>query len=76
MMTSKKVAQENYTKTAKEKKVIAQQTRQQMTNLVSLKRKRKRNIKNIKKVFAVMLVKKINQGKRRSVANWNHSHCG
>ena len=56
-----KVTQKNYANTAKEKAVIAQQMRQQMNNLMSLKRKRKRSISNINKVFAVMLVKKINQ---------------
>ena len=56
-----KVTQKNYAKTAKEKVVIAQQMRQHMNNLMSLKGKRKMNITNINKVFEVMLVKKINQ---------------
>ena len=47
-MISKKVTQENYANTAKEKVVIAQQLRQYMNNLMTLKGKRKRSITNIK----------------------------
>ena len=61
MMISLKVTQKNSTKTVKEKVVKPQQMCQKMNNLMSLKGKRKRNITNINKVFAVMLVKNINQ---------------
>ena len=61
MMVSRKVAQKNCAKTAKEKVVIAQEMRQSRNNLMSLRGKRKRNITNINKVFTVKLVKKMNQ---------------
>ena len=41
--------------------LIPQQMRQQRNKLMGLKGKRKRNITNVNKVFAVILVKKINQ---------------
>ena len=63
MMISKKIIQISYVNTAMEKVVIAQQMHQQMNNLMSLNGKKKRNMKNINKVFAVMLVKTINQQK-------------
>ena len=61
MMIIKKLAKKNSAKIVKEKEAIPQQMRQQRNNLMSLKRKRKKNITNINKAFTVMLVKKINQ---------------
>ena len=48
MMISKNVPQK-----VREKVVILHQMRQQRNNFISLKRKRKRNITNISKVFAI-----------------------
>ena len=61
MVIREEVSQENYANTAKEKVVISQLIRQWMKNLMSLIGKTKRSITNISKVFAMMLMKKINQ---------------
>ena len=56
-----KSCSKNSAKTVKEKVVTPLQMLQLSDNLMSLKRKRKRNIYKYYKVIAVMLVKKINQ---------------
>ena len=61
MIISQNVAQKKSVKKGKEKLKIPQQMLQSRNNLMSLKRKRKKSITNINKVFAVMLVKKTNQ---------------
>ena len=61
MIISKDVAPKNSAKIVKEKVVISQQMLQSRNDLINSKRKRKRNITNVNKVFVVMLLKMMNQ---------------
>ena len=56
----KKHAPKNSAKSVKEKVVLPQQMLQSTNNFMSLKGKRQKNVTNINKVFAVMLVKMMN----------------
>ena len=57
MIISKDVAPKNSGKILKEKVVISEQLLQLRDDLINSKRKRKRNITNVNKVFVVMLLK-------------------
>ena len=57
MIISKDVAPKNSGKILKEKGVILEQLLQLGDDLINSKRKRKRNITNVNKVFVVMLLK-------------------